>query len=60
METVVGIKMAYLVSLSTMTGMLSNPDDEGNWYRDRLEHSDRSVSSRFSLLANVAGGDIFF
>ena len=29
-ETVVGIKMAYLVSLSTITRMLSNPDDKGN------------------------------
>jgi hypothetical protein len=30
MEMVVGIKVAYLVSLSTMARMLSNPDDEGN------------------------------
>jgi hypothetical protein len=29
-EVVVGIKMAYLVSLSTITKILSNPSDSGN------------------------------
>ena len=30
METVVRMKIAYLMSLSIMTKILSNPDDEGN------------------------------
>ena len=55
MEVVVGIKIAYLVSLSTMTKMLSNPLDKRSWGIKSIETTSKGWDGIGMYWSDLAG-----